>query len=253
MSNRNSGNRWSATHLGGDAALVRVVDDAVFAFGLGPPQCELDRRRRMAEVLTSFDGDCRSLTWCRQVHGAGVVAVSGAPAGATEIGDGDALVTAELGSGVLVWTADCVPVLLAGEGAVAAVHAGWRGCAADVVAEAVAALRRTAGVDTRLRAAVGPAVCGDCYRVGSEVIEALRPFGDRRLWLRDDRVDLRAFLVARLISLGVPPECIETVGGCTVESPVLASYRRDADAAGRQWALVFLTDLSTRSPARRRA
>ena len=96
---------------------------------------------------------------------------------------------------------------------------------------------------SKLSAAIGPAVCGPCYQVGAEVPRALGVFDlDEARWLDGDRVDLRGFLTARLESLGVPADQIETVGGCTVESPVLASYRRDGDKAGRQWAMVFLDD-----------
>ena len=160
------------------------------------------------------------------------------------VGDGDGLVTDRPGHGALVWTADCVPVLIAGADVVAAVHSGWRGSAADVVGAAVGVLEKTFGAAPRtLHAALGPSVCGRCYRVGPEVPAAHGAFGlDEDRW-RDgdhgDHVDLRGFLSARLEALGVPAEQIETVGGCTVESADLASYRRDGEAAGRQWAMVF--------------
>ena len=158
------------------------------------------------------------------------------------VGDGDGLVTDRPGHGALVWTADCVPVLIAGADVVAAVHSGWRGSAADVVGAAVGVLEKTFGAAPRtLHAALGPSVCGRCYRVGPEVPAALGAFGlDEDRWRDGDHVDLRGFLSARLEALKVPAEQIETVGGCTVESADLASYRRDGEAAGRQWAMVYL-------------
>jgi YfiH family protein len=250
MSQSSSCSPWRATQLGGDTAIATVVDGAAFAFGLGPPSGDNDRSSRLSSVLASFDGDCTSISWCRQVHGPDVVTIEAPKPGVAEVSDGDALVTSAPRSGLLVWTADCVPVLLAGAGVVAAVHAGWRGCAADVVGGAVSTMRHHVGAGVSLRAAIGPAVCGDCYRVGQDVIDALGPFGGEGQWLRRDRVDLRAFVVARLASLGVAPEAIETVGGCTVESPALASVRRDGSQAGRQWALVFLTGRQATSRAR---
>jgi YfiH family protein len=153
------------------------------------------------------------------------------------------MVTTTPGLALIVWTADCVPVLLTGDGVVAAVHAGWRGCAHDVVQATVTEMERVAGVVPEgLRAALGPAVCGSCYEVGPEVPEALGRFGlDESRWIDRDRVDLRGFLTARLEHLGLRVGAIESVGGCTVESPALASYRRDGHAAGRQWAMVALT------------
>ena len=72
--------------------------------------------------------------------------------------------------------------------------------------------------------------------------DALRRFGlDETRWIDRDRVDLRGFLTARLEHLGLRTTAIASVGGCTVESPALASHRRDGHAAGRQWAMVVLS------------
>jgi YfiH family protein len=160
----------------------------------------------------------------------------------SEVGQGDALVSTTPGVGLAIWTADCVPVLLTGDGVVAAVHAGWRGCAADVIGAVVKEIELAhGGTAGHLTVAFGPSVCGACYQVGDAVWQALRVLvADQTRWRRGDRVDLRAFLRSRCESLGVPADCIETVGGCTVESQELASYRRDGAAAGRQWSFVVL-------------
>jgi YfiH family protein len=211
------------------------------AFALGPPQGAIDGCR-LSAVLEQPAGGLHSVGYCRQVHGRTVHRVSGRAGEVFCVGDGDGMVTEELGVGLLVWTADCVPVLLAGDGVVAAVHSGWRGSAADVVGAAVETLRTGFGTTPhRLRVALGPSICGPCYEVGPEVVDALRASGapDDR-WLVDNHVDLRGLLRVRLEALGVPAANIESVGGCSVESPGLASYRRDGATAGRQWSMVFL-------------
>ena len=103
----------------------------------------------------------------RQVHGASVLRVS-EPGIA---GDADALVTERVGLPLAVRTADCVPVVIHAESAVAVVHAGWRGLAAGVVANAVATLAQEGGVPQR--AAIGPSIGPCCYEVGDEVATAL--------------------------------------------------------------------------------
>jgi len=233
---------WHARPIGRDLALVRTIGNATLAFGLGPATDDTDRIDRLTAVVDAFPGGVNTIATCLQIHGSTVHRVGDLSETITEIGDGDALVTTANGTGVLVWTADCVPILLSGGGVVAAVHSGWRGCAADVVRAAIEEMERVAGVTPEeLHAALGPSVCGSCYEVGAEVPDALRRFGlDEARWLDGDHVDLRGFLAARLENLGIPTEQIEKVGGCTAESPVLASYRRDGKTAGRQWALVFL-------------
>lgn len=233
---------WRERSIGRDRALVKDVGAATMVFARGPSLGEPDRSRRLAGVIDALPGVLRSISHCRQIHGAVIHRLGGTESGVEMVGDGDGLVTDRPGHGVLVWTADCVPVLIAGADVVAAVHSGWRGSAADVVGAAVGVLATTFGAAPgTLHAVLGPSVCGRCYRVGSEVPAALGAFGlDEDRWRDRDTVDLRGFLAARLEALGVPPEEIETVGGCTVESADLASYRRDGDAAGRQWAMVYL-------------
>ena len=54
----------------------------------------------------------------------------------------DALITNTPGTALVVFTADCTPILLQDPvtGAVGAVHAGWRGTAANIVGKTVAAM-----------------------------------------------------------------------------------------------------------------
>jgi hypothetical protein len=237
--NRPATSPWRERTVGLDRALVRFFGSAAMAFGLGPARGAAQDPGRLEAMV----GDrVTSLRYCRQVHGRAVHRIAADLRRVADVGPGDGLVTIEAGVGLVVWTADCVPVLLAADGAVAAVHSGWRGCAADVDGAAVESMGRECGCPPhRLHVALGPSVCRACYEVGGEVPDALRRFGlDEDRWLDGDHVDLRAFLTARLEDLGVPADRIESIGGCTVESPDLASYRRDGTAAGRQWSMVVL-------------
>ena len=123
----------------------------------------------------------------------------------------------------------------------AAVHSGWRGAAADIVAAAVDRFRNEYGVAAEdLRVALGPSISGPRYEVGEEVIDALASHvADQSIWRAGRTVDLRAFLVERLKDLGVRSDSIHRVGGCTADSEKLASYRRDGASAGRQYAMIY--------------
>lgn len=230
---------WEIRTVGRDRALVRVLGPASMTFALGPARGAAKEPSRLEAII----GDqITALRYCHQVHGRTIHKIGTDVDSVAEVGSGDGLITTNPGVGLLIWTADCVPVLLAAEGCVAAVHAGWRGCAADVVGAAVESLEYEHGcTPERLHVALGPAVCGACYGVGHEVPEALGRFGlDESRWLDGTRVDLRSFLTARLEALGVWSNQIETVGDCTVESADLASYRRDGTTAGRQWSMIVL-------------
>ena len=94
----------------------------------------------------------------------------------------DALVTGDPGVALVVFTADCTPVLLHDPvtGAVGAAHAGWRGTAADIAAKTAKAMCREFGCKAEnIRAAIGPNI-GFChFQTDADVPEAmLAAFGD---------------------------------------------------------------------------
>ena len=87
---------------------------------------------------------------------------------------GDALITDRPGLLLAVQVADCLPILLvdAERRVVAAVHAGWRGTLAGIVAKTVGRMRQEFGCEPRgMLAAFGPGIHRCCYEVGSEVVE----------------------------------------------------------------------------------
>ena len=179
----------------------------------------------------------------RQVHGARVVQrddptqVSG-PAPAGDLDEADGQVTSRPGIAPVVLTADCLPVVVAGGGAVAVLHAGWRGLADGVLEAGVAQVRMLAGRE-RLSAAIGPGAGGCCYEVGEEV--RVRFAAYEKASQGDGKLDLKAIAREQLRRAGV--ERIHDVGLCTMcSSPSLFfSHRRDRGVTGRQAGVAWLT------------
>jgi YfiH family protein len=180
----------------------------------------------------------------RQVHGAAVARAADCLRCARRP-EADAVVATTPGVAVGVLTADCVPVLLAsGAGnAVAAIHAGWRGLAAGVVAAGVEALVSAAGVEAqRLVAAIGPHIGPCCYEVDEVVLDALagRHAQAVERAVRPARpghamLDLGALVGAALVRAGLPETALgRTAAACTCCDPRrFHSYRRDGASAGR--------------------
>ncbi|HEY5262489.1 MAG TPA: laccase domain-containing protein, partial [Solirubrobacteraceae bacterium] len=149
--------------------------------------------------------------------------------------DGHAVAAPDFAAMVL--TADCIPVVLGGDGAVAALHAGWRGLAAGVLEEGVRALREVGGRGG-VGAVVGPCAGACCYEVGEEVHTA---FGGAHRTLKGtphyggqagDRrpIDLRAIAHARLHAAGVAE--VRDVRACTICDERFFSHRREGARAG---------------------
>lgn len=176
----------------------------------------------------------------KQVHGCAVAQVV---AGGAWPAEADAIVCTVPGVSIAVATADCVPLLVATQDgrAVAAIHAGWRGLAAGIVAEGIAGLR-AAAPGAPLVAVIGPSIGACCYEVDAPVVSRLAArFGDA-IWPAlsptrpgHHRLDLSSLVRMDLARAGLASGAIGALTGtCTHCDPVrFHSYRRDGAEAGR--------------------
>jgi YfiH family protein len=144
----------------------------------------------------------------------------------------DGHLTRERGLALLVLAADCLPVALVADGAVAMVHCGWRGLAGGIIGRAAEMLG-----DTPRAAAVGPGIGRCCYEVGDEVLEAFAG----RCGAADGRMlDLRAVAELQLREAGL--EHVEHIDLCTsCRADLFFSHRRDNGVTGRQGGMAWLT------------
>ena len=174
----------------------------------------------------------------RQVHGHQVVRAREPSAAPSR--EGDAVISDRPGLAACVSVADCAPILLLdpSSGAVAAVHAGWRGTLARAAAHAVEALVRGHGArPADLLAAIGPAIGPCCYEVSSDLAARFRgevgpAAGNPRG--RQSRVDLWTANALVLRQAGLSRRRIEVLGACTACEPEqFFSHRRDIGRTGR--------------------
>lgn len=185
------------------------------------------------------------LAYIRQVHGTRVRRLaevpdppSDDPEVQTEFPEADGQATALRGLAAIVLVADCLPVAIAGPGAVAMLHCGWRGLAGGIVDEGVRRVREL-GDTGALMAAIGPGAGGCCYEVGEEVHAAFASADGQ--FRRGRNLDLKAIAADQLRRAGV--ERIHDVGLCTIcsEKSLLFSHRRDHGVTGRQAGLAWLS------------
>ena len=223
----------------------------------------LENRRRFQAALGAPD---LALVSLRQVHSDIVRLFDAAPA---EPCRGDASATARPGLLLAVQTADCVPILLADtrRRAVAAVHAGWRGSLRRIVQKTVGRLQLQYGTRPEdLVAALGPAIGGCCYEVGTEVArEFSSQFAHAEEWFDELRtgdepnplqwlsmmppghqpppknvlLDLRKANCAQLLDAGLREKSIFVSNLCTAcRRDLLFSYRKEGPQSGRLMAIV---------------
>lgn len=207
--------------------------------------------QRPSDGPARFDG--RRVFTTRQVHGDRVLVVE-RPESQQEISvsEDDALVTAEPGFFVGVYTADCLPILLSDprRRVVAAVHAGWRGSVLGIAARAVEKMKRRFDCSPGdIRAAVGPAIGPCCYEVDGPVLEPIRlkypGYGDvvRSKGEGKGMLDLLAFNGRQLLEAGLKEERLYAVGLCTAcRKDLFSSYRGGGREAGGMLSGIMVCD-----------
>lgn len=220
-----------------------------------------DARERLRTQL-----GLRRLARGYQVHGTTVLRIradTDTPAHDSAVAqppvEADGHATSIAGIGVMALAADCLPVALGSDGAVAMVHAGWRGLAAGVLEEGVLALHELGGAGD-IAAVIGPGAGPCCYEVGPEVHAA---FASGRATagpgamldagpgivpdsgpgiVPDARagspIDLKTLARERLLAAGV--DRVHDLGLCTICDPRFFSHRRESARAGRQAGIAWL-------------
>jgi len=218
----------------------------------------LENRRRFLSALGATD---LPLVTLKQFHSDVVHVFEAAPADPCR---GDASVTNQQALLLGVQTADCVPILLVDprRRAVATIHAGWRGTLQRVVIKTIGKMQMEfATKPADLVAALGPAIGGCCYEVGTEVSSAyLAQFPDAAEWFdelrtgdepnplqwlsmmppghqpppKSVRLDLRKANCAQLLAAGLSTKNIFVSDLCTAcRKDLLFSYRKEGVRSGR--------------------
>jgi len=208
--------------------------------------------RHVGDVSTAVEENRRRLcaalptppVWLNQVHGTAVLAVDAAT-DRSAIHTADAAATTLRGQPCAVMVADCLPVLLCDRAGtcVAAAHAGWRGLAAGILEQTVAAMPTN---PADLMAYLGPAIGPQAFEVGAEVraVFLAQDAGCHSAFATTEErpgkylADLFSLARRRLLAAGVG--AIFGGSDCTYSSPQrFYSYRRDGQT-GRMAALVWL-------------
>jgi YfiH family protein len=187
---------------------------------------------RNREVIGQIYGPVQFM---RQVHGNRVAIIESI----TDVQPtADALVTGIPGITLAVMVADCIPLLLTSQEAVAAVHVGRRGLVNQVAIKTIEIMREMGA--RNILATIGPAICGRCYEVSADIHQEVTsqfPLADSRTSSGSLALDLPKALNGELQKAEVSVKSSEKK--CTVEDSDLFSYRRDG-VTGRQAGLVRL-------------
>lgn len=207
-------------------------------------------------LANALDYDPKAMVSTHQIH-SNIIRIAGEnDAGKHLAGpvdwECDGLVTNQPGRPLIVYAADCIPILLYAPDvhAVAALHAGWRGTAADIAALGAARLHELYGADPAgILAAVGPGIGPCCFITDDDVPDAMHTAfgpGVSAFITRTDSphrysIDLKAINSWRLQTVGVKPENIAISPECTCCLPdKYWSHRYTRGNRGGQAGIIML-------------
>lgn len=211
----------------------------------------VNRNRDLALEALELDPFRSRVVCAEQVHGAAITVVGAGDAGAGAIAGGapgpipatDALMTAEPGVPLMMFFADCVPIILVAPGpVVAVVHAGWRGALASIPSLAVAKMRAVWGVDPGdVDAYVGAHIGPEEYEIDERnMSHFINTFGTVAR-AESGGLDLGAVVNVSLVDSGVDSCSITALGLCTAQATDrLFSYRAEGGLTGRHAAIVCI-------------
>ena len=233
------------TRLGG------VSRDHLFGLNLAMHKGDLDTNvEENYRILTAALGvEAEKLVLTRQVHGDVIRVVTELDCRGVDhhaYPECDGLITNTWGVSLVVFTADCTPILLHDPvtGAVGAAHAGWRGTALDIAGKTVQAMVDTFGCRAAdIRAAIGPNIGPCCFETDGDVPLALEESFGKAVgeWIRPSGnkfyVNLKAINALALRRAGVAS--VEISQECTMCRPDRYwSHRYTRGLRGSQGALI---------------
>lgn len=166
--------------------------------------------------------------YMKQVHGNSIQITSDA---SLDLVEADGLVTNQKSIALAVQVADCLPLLLQSDVAVAAVHVGRRGLVNGVAIKAISAMKEFGAKN--ITGVVGPHICKNCYEVDQSLcdeITRVHPAAKSS----GRKLDLYSGLAEQISEV-----TLENLNICTLENSEYFSYRRGGET-GRQVGVICL-------------
>ena len=241
-----------STRLGGVSEGIYATLNLGMNRGDAPDRVRENYRRFCAAI----GADMGNIVCASQVHGDTVRTVTTADIKTDLYGrlgyEGDGLMTAIPGVTLVVFSADCIPVLLYDpvRRVIAALHSGWRGTAAGIVTRAVERMEEVYGCrPENILAAIGPGIGPCCFETHEDVPNAMMaavaspalPF----IKIKENgkfSVDLKGINAKRLELAGLEPDHIAVCGDCTAcMEDKYWSHRRQGAERGSMAAVIELT------------
>ena len=218
-------------------------------FGTSVNDTEENVIENFRRTLALINSDCENAVRSKQTHSDIVIEVDESFKGEGILKpqrflEADGLITDISGLSLVVFYADCVPILIADREnrTVCAVHSGWRGTQSNIVSKAVEKMVEHKNCKyENLIAAIGPCI-GMChFEVQKNVYDVFVPVYGKEYGKEENGkyfINLGKIVSRQLEICGLKKENIAFMDKCTYCNEEFYSYRRQGDRAGRMSAII---------------
>jgi len=204
---------------------------------------EIEKNRR--NFLKTLGLKNPNVVTAQQIHSNQVVLVGKNDSGKNVTG-ADGLITGEKGLFLMVFVADCLPILAydSRKEIVGIAHAGWQGTSEKIAENLVWAFQKLGSKPNDILVGIGPGIEFCHYEVRNEVVDKFTTAGFGKMVLRSlsgkTHIDLKQAVVDQLVGAGVPKASIDvSLKMCTYENPDFYSYRREKEKLSGEIAAVI--------------
>lgn len=201
----------------------------------------LANRAALLNTLSSITNQSISLHWLNQVHGDAIFVADHTPKLLPAAAD--ALISHRVNQGLVIMTADCVPVVLydKNSAAVACIHAGWQGLVNGIISKTAQKLHTPTSC---IAAHIGACISQAAYQIDKTLADRIIDEVVQAGLVRQNQQDLAEQILApsdagkvlidinkltklQLDKLGISYQAADT---CSYQTPNLYSYRAQTHA-----------------------
>lgn len=218
-----------------DSCYYKENGDIIFCFT--KRDVDAKSESELEDICKELGINLKNIKYNEQVHGSDIIEVDEM----SKIGcSADALITDKENVPLMIFTADCVPLVFYDKvtNVVALAHAGWKGTYANIAKNTVNTMINKYDVDVKnIEVVIGPSISRDNYQVSKELIEKFSELNiDNYYTIRDSNyyLDLWTINGKQLENMGIPKENIVISNLCTVaDNDKFFSYRKDNNTKKR--------------------
>ncbi len=247
---------WRIDHSGKQYLISELLEDAGFKHGFFTLDWISTSLNEMALIL----GKGLSIHNINQVHGNKIIIASESKIKGKKA-NADALISDQTCQSLWIYSADCIPLLLADNcsGKVVACHAGWRGISSGIVETSLKKLKSNGGSNSSIMASIGPSISAKNYPVHYDVAQQIIAAHKAKRMSKENNlseenayrknvfehhennrtnkiyVDIKLEAVRRLINGGLGKNQISICQICTYDNPQVFASRRRENRKIFQW------------------